>query len=113
MSTPSRSGRSRTRPSTSPTRPSTGVRGAVERRSATALVYLSARPTWLVPAVSLGLLLLGLFLPPAVGAPFLLLLALLVGWLAYLSWPATASGGRAVRLLVVAMLGYLLVSRLL
>lgn len=84
-----------------PTAP--GLRGAVERRSAPVLVWLSSRPKVLLPLVSVLLLVGGLAAPLPFGLPLLLLLLALVGWLTYLSWPAVVGGGRVVRLATVAM----------
>ena len=53
-----------------------------------------------------------LALPRVAGAVCLLLLTLLVGWLAYLSWPAVEGRARLVRLLSVALLLGLLVQHL-
>ena len=91
--------------------PSTGLRLAVERRSATLLVFLSHQPKLLVPLVSLALLIGGLALPTAPGAVCLALLVLIVGWLSYLSWPAVVGPARAVRLAAVALLVALIVQR--
>lgn len=88
-----------------------GVRRTVERRSAAPLAWLSLQPRFLVPLVTVGLLVAGLALPAAYGVPLLVLLGLLVGWLAYLSWPAVQGAGRAVRLLLVALVAAAVVSR--
>ncbi len=88
-----------------------GLRPAVERHSAVLLTYLSQRPKVLLPAVSVLLLLGGLALPPAYGAPLLGLLLALVGWLVFLSWPVIQPPARALRLVVLALLGYAIVSR--
>jgi hypothetical protein len=93
-----------------PTAP--GLRGAVERRSAPGLVWLSTRPKVLLPLVSLGLLVGGLAAPVAVGVPLLLVLLAVVGWLTYLSWPAVVGGGRVVRVATVALVGLAVVLRL-
>jgi hypothetical protein len=44
----------------------------------------------------------GLLGPPAVAAPCLAVVALLFGWLLFLSWPALPAGARAVRVAVLA-----------
>ena len=85
--------------------PAPGVRGEVERMSAPVLLYLSSRPKFVVPVLSAALLIGGLFAPPGVGLPLLLLLFALVGWLTYLSWPVV---GSTARLLRVAVLGLVL-----
>lgn len=78
--------------------PAPGLRGKVERASAPALLWLSARPRVVVPGLSATLLLAGLATPPALGVPLLLLLVLLVGWLSYLSWPVVVGVQRFLRL---------------
>ena len=98
--------------STPPPRPpATGLRRAVERRSAVLLVFLSHQPKLLVPLVSVLLLIGGLALQGVLGAICLALLVLLVGWLTYLSWPVVVGQARAVRLVTLGLLLALLVSR--
>jgi hypothetical protein len=91
---------------------STGLRRAVERRSAPLLVFLSAQPKLAIPVVSVLLLIGGLALPPAGGAICLALLLVLVGWLSYLSWPAVVGPARLVRVATVALVLFALVQRL-
>ena len=81
--------------------PPTTLRATVERRSVPVLLWLSSRPKVLLPALVVVLLIGGLAAPPAFGVPLLVLLALLLLWLTYLSWPALDGGARALR---VAML---------
>lgn len=109
--------RSRRRPSspqprrTSPPRaplvpvPAPGLRGSVERRSAPALLWFSSKPKVLLPGFTVLLLVVGLAAPTAVGVPVLVALALLIGWLSYLSWPVVDT---APRLLRAATLGLVL-----
>ena len=95
-----------------PSTPSTGLRRAVERRSATLLVFLSHQPKLLVPVLSILLLVGGLLLPPVYGAVCLGLLVLLVGWLSYLSWPVVVGQARILRLVTLGLLVVVLVQRL-
>lgn len=78
-------------------------RQRVERRSAVLLVYLSklprAVPGLLVAALVAG----GLLAPPLVGGVLLLVIAVLMVWLFYLSAPAVPLPGRVVRAVVVAL----------
>ena len=92
--------------------PAPGLRGTVERASAPALLWLSARPKFLIPLLSAVLLLGGLATPLAVGVPLLVLLLLLVGWLGYLSWPVVQGAQKVVRLATVALVLAALVLRL-
>lgn len=92
--------------------PAPGLRGKVERSSAPLLLWLSARPRFVIPVLSAVLLIGGLASPPAVGVPLLVLLVLLVGWLSYLSWPVVEGFQRLVRvgtigLVVAAIVGKL------
>jgi Family of unknown function (DUF6703) len=83
-----------------------GPRRTVERWSATPLVYLHQLPRWVLPVVLAALLLAGMLGTGWVGAVALLVLAALLGWLAYLSWPSMPLPGRLLRLgaLVVLIL---------
>ncbi len=90
--------------------PAPGLRGKVERASAPALVRLSTLPTFVLPVLSVVLLVAGLAAPPVIGVPVLLLLIAIIAWLSYLSWPAVRGVQRLLRvavvgLLVVALLG--------
>ena len=85
--------------------PAPGLRGRVERVSAPVLLWLSARPRFVLPLLVGVLLVAGLASPPAVGVPLLLLLTVLIGWLSYLAWPALQAAQRLIR---VATLGLLL-----
>jgi hypothetical protein len=92
-------------PADRPVRPGTpgasGTRQAVERFSARPLVFLTQLPRWALLVVVLGLLVSGFAVPGPIGAAFLLLVGILLGWLAYLSWPSINTQGRAGR--VVAL----------
>jgi O-antigen ligase len=85
-------------PNASPTRQ------AAERRSARPLLYLHQLPRWVPPVVLAVLLIVGLAVKGPGGAIALCALAVLLGWLATLSWPRLTTSGRAGRLLVLAVL---------
>jgi len=73
-------------------------------------VRLSTLPTFVLPVLSVVLLVAGLAAPPVIGVPVLLLLIAIIAWLSYLSWPAVRGVQRLLRvavvgLLVVALLG--------
>jgi hypothetical protein len=87
-----------------PTPTAPGLRGAVERRSAPLLTWLTSRSKLLLPFGSLALLIGGFVLPVAIAVPMLLLLLGLVGWLTYLSWPAVQGGARVVRVATLVLL---------
>ena len=77
-------------------------RRAVERFSARPLVFLHQMPRWALLLVVLGLLVSGFAVPGLIGAVLLLLVGILLGWLAYLSWPSINTSGRAGRVVALA-----------
>jgi hypothetical protein len=87
------------------------LRRTVERRSAPVLLWLSSRPRFLLPAVVAVLLVGGLAAPTAIGWVLLLVLALLLTWLSYLSWPALDGRARALRAAMLALIAVALVQR--
>jgi hypothetical protein len=93
--------------------PPSAARQEVARRSAPALRWLSARPKLLLPLLSVLLLVGGLALPPGIGIPLLVVLLLIVGWLSYLSWPVVEGTARAIRLALLGLLVFAIVSRVL
>lgn len=84
----------------------------MERLSVGPLRMLTRTHRFALPLLSAVLLLAGLGLPPAVGLPFLAALALLVGWLSYLSWPVVEGGARVVRLVTLLLIVVGAVNRL-
>jgi hypothetical protein len=79
-----------------------GSRRLLERVSARPLLYLRQLPAWFPAAIMAVLLLAGLALPGWTGAAALVPLALFLGWLAALSWPALPPQGRLLRAAAVA-----------
>jgi len=77
------------------------TRQAVERFSARPLVFLHQLPRWALLVVVLGLLISGFAVPGWIGAIALLLVAVLLGWLAYLSWPSINASGRVLRVIAL------------
>lgn len=75
-----------------------GLRRAVTRWSATPLVFLHQLPRWVLPLALVALLLAGMLGTGWVGAAALFVLAALLAWLAYLSWPSTPIAGRLLRI---------------
>lgn len=66
-------------------------------------MFLRALPRAVVPLLVIGLVAAGLLGPPVVGGVLLLVVALLLTWLSYLSWPAIQPPARAIRVVVVAL----------
>ncbi len=89
------------------------LRGEVERRSAVPLVWLHQRPGWLPPVVLGALFLAGLMAPGWLGAPCLLLVAAVFGWLAFLTWPSLQRQQRVPRVLMIVVVLVLAVARML
>jgi len=85
------------------------TRQAVERFSARPLVFLTQLPRWVVLLVVLGLLISGFAVPGWIGAIALLLVGVLLGWLAYLSWPSINTSGRAGRVVALVCMVVLVV----
>lgn len=84
-------------------------RHAVERRSAIVAVFLHRLPRAVPGLIVIGLVAAGLLTPPMVSGVVLLVVAALLAWLVFLSWPAIQPPAKAVRLLVIAMvIGYAL-----
>ncbi|HYB85802.1 MAG TPA: DUF6703 family protein [Streptosporangiaceae bacterium] len=86
-----------------------GTRQAVERSSARLLFFLAHLPRWVPMVVALGLLITGFVVPGLFGAAALLLVAIFLGWLCYLSWPRINTSGRAMRVLAMACMAVLVV----
>ncbi|REE99322.1 DUF6703 family protein [Thermomonospora umbrina] len=81
-----------------------GLRGTIERRSATAVVFLHRLPTWSLLLTVFALLAVGMAGTGALAAAALGVLALFLAWFAYLNWPALDVGGRALRVGALAVL---------
>ena len=78
-------------------------RNAMSARSRGALVRLAQLPPLVIPGLVLVLMLVGLAAPLAFALPALGLIALFVGWLAYLSWPILTMRGRLTRGLLIGI----------
>lgn len=87
------------------------LRRSVERASAPVLLWLTSRPTFLLPLLVAVLLIGGLAAPPSYGLPLLLVLSLLLLWLSYLSWPALDGRARMLRAAMLALIAVAFVQR--
>jgi hypothetical protein len=85
------------------------TRQAVERVSARPLFFLVHLPKWVPMVVALGLLITGFIVPGLLGAAALLLVAIFLGWLAYMSWPRINTSGRIMRVIAMACMVVLIV----
>jgi len=86
-----------------------GTRQAVERVSARPLFFLVHLPKWVPMVVALGLLITGFIVPGLLGAAALLLVAIFLGWLAYMAWPRVNTAGRVARVVAMACMVVLIV----
>ena len=66
------------------------------------MLWLHQLPTWLLPLLAVALLVTGLAVSGWGGAVALAGLAVVLGWLAALSWPRLPAQGRLLRLGAVA-----------
>ncbi len=86
-------------------------RSAFAQHSASILARLTQLPRYTVPGIVLALMLVGLTAPLGYALPALALVAALVAWLAYLSWPALDPRGRMVRTIMIALIVGAVVAR--
>jgi hypothetical protein len=84
--------------------PSSPLRQRITKISYPYVAKLHAAPKLTLPGITLALLLIGTFAPAAAAVPALLLVALLLGWLAFLSWPAITGGQKFMRLFTVVVI---------
>ena len=77
------------------------ARASLEQRSATVLLWMHQLPAWLPPVLVVALLVIGLAVSGWGGAIALAGLAVVLGWLAMLSWPRLSAHGRLLRLAAV------------
>lgn len=90
----------------------TGMRKAVERRSAAPMAFLFTQvPRWVTPAVMVVLLLAGFAVQSWLGGLAALPVVVFVGWLAYLSWPSLGVGGKLLRVAMLTFLVLLVATR--
>ncbi|MEW9548080.1 DUF6703 family protein [Nonomuraea sp. NPDC050783] len=90
----------------------TGLRRAVERRSAVPMAYLFTQvPRWVPPVVLVVLLLTGLAVASPVGGVAALVVLVFLVWLAYLSWPSLRPGGKVLRVAVAVFVALLAATR--
>ena len=83
---------------------STQIRQSIERLSLRPAAYLRALPRWLPPVVIAALFVGGLAVRGWGGAVMLLLVAVVLAWLAVLSWPAAQPQTRVLRVVALAAL---------
>lgn len=94
------------RPQRVPSQAKSPARVKLEKFSVRPLHILKRLPRLILPIVMGVLLLGGLLLPSQFAGLLLLVVAVFLGWLLVLSWPALIGSSRAIRLLVVGMVTF-------
>ena len=90
----------------------TGLRKAVEQRSATPLAFLFTQvPKWVPPAVMVALLLAGFVVTNWLGGVAVLPVLAFIVWLAYLSWPSLKVSGKLLRVAMSTFLVLVVATR--
>lgn len=76
------------------------------------VAWLHGMPKLTLPGITLVLALVGVFGPVPAAVPALILLALLLSWLGFLSWPVVTTGARLVRIFSILVILLFAVSRI-
>ena len=92
--------------------PVSPLRQRITKISYPYVAKLHSMPKLTLPGITLVLALVGVFAPVVIGVPALVLLALLLGWLAFLSWPAVTTGPRLLRIFSILVILLFAVSRI-
>lgn len=92
--------------------PGSPLRQRITKASYPYVAKLHAAPKLTLPAITLVLALAGVFAPVTIGVVALVLLALVLGWLAFLSWPAVTTGPRFLRVFSIVLILLFAVSRI-
>lgn len=79
------------------------TRQAAEHRSAKALIFLHQLPTWILPLVMVVLLITGLAVQGPGGGVALAGVAVVLGWLAAISWPRLSANSKLGRIVGIAV----------
>ncbi|TDU87427.1 hypothetical protein EV138_0950 [Kribbella voronezhensis] len=98
--------------SSSSSQPVSPLRARITKASYPVVARLHGMPKLTLPGITLVLALIGVFAPLPVGVPALLLLALLLCWLGFLSWPVVTTGQRAIRIFSVLVIVLFAVKRI-
>ncbi|WBQ03077.1 DUF6703 family protein [Kribbella sp. CA-293567] len=98
--------------STPSSQPVSPLRARITKASYPIVARLHGMPKLTLPGITLVLVLVGVFAPISFGVPALVLLALLLGWLGFLSWPVVGNGARFLRIFTVLVILLFAVSRI-
>jgi hypothetical protein len=78
------------------------ARRSAEQASARPLAFLYQLPVWLPPVLAVALLIGGLAVRGPAGAVALVVMAAVLAWLAFVSWPQAGGTGRVGRAVAIA-----------
>ena len=92
--------------------PSSPLRQRITKFSYPYVARLHSMPKLTLPGITLVLALVGVFGPVALAIPALNLLALLLSWLGFLSWPVVTTGPRLLRIFSILVILLYAVSRI-
>jgi hypothetical protein len=98
--------------SPSNSQPISPLRARITKASYPYVRRLHGMPKLTLPGITLVLALIGVFAPVGAGVPALILLALLLAWLGFLSWPVVSTSSRAMRIFAVLVILLFAVSRI-
>jgi hypothetical protein len=98
--------------SPSNSQPVSPLRSRITKASYPYVRRLHGMPKLTLPGITLVLALVGVFAPVGAAVPALILLALLLAWLGFLSWPVVSTGSRAMRIFAVLVILLFAVSKL-
>jgi len=98
--------------SSSSGQPASPLRQRITKISYPYVAKLHTMPKLTLPGITLVLALVGVFAPVAAAVPALLVLALLLAWLGFLSWPVVTTGQRAIRVFAVLVILLFAISRI-
>lgn len=88
------------------------AREVIAELSKPLLTRIHALPRLVVPLVTLLLVVVGALAPLSLAVPALVIIFAFVGWIVYLAWPIVPASGRALRVIMLALIAGIAVSRL-
>lgn len=88
------------------------LRQRITKVSYPIVAKLHAMPKLTLPAITLVLALVGVFAPVPAAVAALVLMALLLAWLGFLSWPVVGTGQRLLRVFSILVILLFAVSRI-
>ena len=92
--------------------PVSPLRQRITKFSYPYIARLHSMPKLTLPGITLVLALAGVFGPVALAVPALIVLALLLSWLGFLSWPVVTTGARLIRIFSILVVLLFAVSRI-